>query len=219
MAGLARAAFPWALAALRAVGVVKSIVGQHGTVRCPGAAGVGARSVTQNPHPGTARPPRRPSVFLNPPSKKLQRLLFVALLYLMAAASFVVFAATVVPWVQFRYSSQPAVLALRDDALADPAHDNPKALAQQRARGHPVWLTLPTGEKLALHARLKTELLNHAAAAPQGVPVLYRRDGPGQVQVIRGHDELDSPWVWLVLGLVFAPLAGHASRLRARERG
>lgn len=147
----------------------------------------------------------------------LHRLLFVVTLYLMAVASFVIFISHVVPWTLFRLSSQPATLVLQPDPTINGPDDERKFEARRRTMGEAVVLTLATGTTIATHARLTTQQFRRASSA-SGLRVLFRNAGPDRVQVIGDLDDLDSPWIWLVLCALFAIVAPYARGLLARER-
>ncbi|MET7143150.1 hypothetical protein M3U23_15730 [Xanthomonas sp. PPL129] len=147
---------------------------------------------------------------------RFQRLLFVVVLYLMAASTFVVFVSNVVPWFQYRLSSAPARLFLLPQPVGDSPQDEIRVASDQRKYGHAVLLKLESGETLSSHAHLKSDQYKQASS-DQGLPVLYRKDGPNKVQVIGNLQELESPWVWLALCIVLSIVAPYAGRLRARE--
>lgn len=149
---------------------------------------------------------------------RFKRLLFVVMLYIMAASTFVVFASSVVPWFQFRFSSQPATLVLQPEPIINGPEDELKLQSDRRKNGHAVLLTLESGATLASHARLTSDRLRQASV-DQGIPVLYRKDGPNEVQVIGSLQELDSLWLWLILCIAFSLVATYAKKLHAKENG
>jgi hypothetical protein len=148
---------------------------------------------------------------------KAHRLLFIATLYLTALASFVAFAANVVPWFQFRYSSQAATLLAQPDPIVNGPDDERKLAAEQRARGHAVRLKLASGEMISSYAHLTTEQYKQATSA-QGVRVLFRQDGPQRVRVLGDLRELASPWPWLMLAVACSLTAPFARKLYRREQ-
>lgn len=146
-----------------------------------------------------------------------RRILFVATLYLMAAAAFVAFVSSVVPWFQFRYSGKPATLVVQPDPIINGPDDERKLASERRAIGHSVQLKLASGEVLSSYTHLTTEQYK-LAISDQGVQVLFRKDGPNKVQVIGNLQELDSPWLWLILAIAFSFAGPFARKLYLRER-
>lgn len=146
-----------------------------------------------------------------------RRILFVAALYLMAVVTFFAFVSSVVPWFQFRHSSTPATLVVQPDPIINGPDDERKLASEQRTNGHSVQLKLASGEILTSYAHLTTEQYKQASTN-QGVHVLFRNDGPNKVQVISDLQELDSPWLWLVLAIAFSFAAPFARKLYIRER-
>ena len=147
---------------------------------------------------------------------KARRIKFVATLYLMAFAMLVTFLSSVVPWFQFKYSSQPATLLALPDPIINGPDDERKLASEQREKGHAVQLKLPSGEVIASFAHL-TNNLHKQASTDQGVSVLFRKDGPNKVKVIGSLQELDSPWWSLILAIVFSFAAPFARKLYVRE--
>lgn len=147
---------------------------------------------------------------------KARRILFVITLYLMAAATFVTFVSNVVPWFQFRYSSQPATLAVKPDPIINGPDDERKLASERSTLGHAIQLKLVSGEIISSYAHLTAEQYKQASG-DQGLRVLFRKDGPTKVQVIGDLRELDSPWLWLILTISFSLAAPFARRLYVRE--
>lgn len=147
---------------------------------------------------------------------KFKRFLFVVTLHLMAASALVVFLTSVMPWVQFRFSSEAATLTLQEEPVVNSPEDERRLASEHRTRGHAVKLTLGSGASLTAHALLTSEQLSQASTA-QGLPVLFRKDGPDKVRVIGSLKELDSPWLWLILCVGFSLAANYARKLYARE--
>jgi hypothetical protein len=147
---------------------------------------------------------------------KTYRFLFVATLYLMAVSAFVVFLSSVVPWFQFRFFSSPATLFLVRESVVEGPRSELKAAAEERTKGTPVRLELDKGGPIISRAHLTGEKFSGAASS-RGLHVLYRRDGPDKVRVVTGLQELGSPWLWLILSVLFSAVAPYASKLYTRE--
>ncbi len=145
-----------------------------------------------------------------------QPFLFVATMYLMAFSSFVAFLGSVVPWFQFRYFASPATIFLVREPVGDGPGAELRAAAKDRDRGTQIRLVLQTGETITARAHLSSEKFRYAAS-DGGLRVLYRGDGRDKVRVIAGPQELDSPWLWLVLFALFSCVAPHSQKLLARE--
>lgn len=147
---------------------------------------------------------------------RFQRLLFVVMLYLMAASTFVVFVSNVVPWFQFRHSSAPATLVLLPEPVVNGPEDERRIASEQRKYGYAVLLKLESGATFESHAHLKSDQYKRASS-DKGLPVLYRKDGPSKIQVVGSLQELESPWLWLALCIAFSVVAPYARKLRAKE--
>lgn len=147
---------------------------------------------------------------------KARRILFVAMLYLMAFAMIITFVSSVVPWFQFKYSSQPATLVAQPDPIINGPDDERKLASEQRENGHAVQLKLPSGEVISSFAHLTTNL-HKQASSDQGVRVLFRKEGPNKVKVIGSLQELDSPWWSLIFAIAFSFAAPFSRKLYVRE--
>lgn len=147
---------------------------------------------------------------------RVHRLMFVVMLYLMAASAFFIFVNNMVPWVQFRISSEPATLALLPEPTVNGPEDERRIFANRVRYGHAVLVTPESGTAFEAHTHLNPDQ-HMRASSDQGFPVLYRRDGPSKVQVIGGLQELESPWPWLALCIALSIVAPYARRLHAKE--
>lgn len=147
---------------------------------------------------------------------KVYRFLFVATLYLMSVSTFVVFVSSVVPWFQFRFFSTPATMFVLHEPTGDGPGDELRAAAKERNEGTPIRLILQTGQAITSRAHLTNEKFGYAASE-RGLGVLYRNDGANKVRVVAGLQELDSPWLWLVLFALFSAVAPYSRKMWARE--
>ena len=110
------------------------------------------------------------------------------------------------------------MLVLRPDSIINGPDDERKIQSEKMKNGHAILLTLESGATLASHTRLTPNLFSRASVE-QGIPVLYRKDGPNNVQVIGSVQEMDSPWLWLVLCIALSLVSPYARKLHAMENG
>ncbi len=143
---------------------------------------------------------------------KSRRLIFLTVLYLMAFASFVVFVTRSISWVQYRFFAQPAVLFALPEAPINGPQDEMKQLAYIAAHGSAVRLKLPSGEEVTTRAFLTNRQLD-AARTKAGINVLFRKADDISLRVVGSLDEVESPWLWLVLWLALAFAAVNAPKL------
>lgn len=144
------------------------------------------------------------------------RLIYLAVLYIMAFSSFLVFSTSIIPWVQFRFFSEPAILFALPEAPVNGPEDERSQAALIASQGWAVRLDLPSGGSQVTRAHLTSEHLA-MARSDTGLRGLFRKKDNNSVRFVTNLNEVDSPWLWLILWLAISFVAVYARKLPLRH--
>lgn len=145
------------------------------------------------------------------------RLGFTITLWLMTLATFFLFASKIIPWVQFHYFSEPAILHYGPEPDLNSFEEAQKYKIQMEKKGSSVVLTLNSGKSMPSFAHVRGDIAHHRAQAKEGLPVFFIKDGVDTVSIIGSLDELKSPWLPFILFIPFFIVSILATRLFLRE--
>jgi hypothetical protein len=140
---------------------------------------------------------------------------FVGTMFLMAASSLVIFASEFFVYADYRIFGTKANLfsiAEPDPQSAEEAHKQFKL----QQNGSKILLKVSNGKELNSRAFVKREQ-ERRAESKEGLPVIYVKRNADSVKFIESYDELNMPWIWLILTIAFSFINIFAWRLFANE--
>ena len=147
---------------------------------------------------------------------RLHRFLFIVALYAMAAGCILVVASSFPKWLKYKFSSEEAVLFLMPEPQINGPDDERAYEKRRLENGYAVRVNTKSGKEFASSSKLTSD--QYAAARTEsGLKVLFVKIGSNRVEVIGSKSELESPWGWLVLGVIISAVAQFARKLWARE--
>jgi hypothetical protein len=141
---------------------------------------------------------------------------FVGTMLLMSAASLFLFASEFVTYADFRFFGKKATLFLIAEPQPQSAEEERKLFKLQQ-NGFKVLLKTSSGSELNSRAFLGTSQRQQKAESKEGLPVIYVKRNAEAIKFIETYDELNMPWMWLVLGIAFSIVSIWAWRLLTRE--
>ena len=141
----------------------------------------------------------------------MKRTEFIAALFVLGLAGLLVGGINLYEIVNFRLDGQEAVME-----LADPEKRSLLTSGEYGAQVLDVKYVSQNGELIVPQKRLLGHVAQKLVSGAQ-VPIIYLKQDPHRV--IYSKNELDSPWIWLLVGVGAMVAFVVGVRLRRKENG
>jgi hypothetical protein len=133
----------------------------------------------------------------------------------MAASSFVIFASSFFTYAHYRFFGTSANLFYVHE-LEPQSMDQERQQRKLQENGYKVLLKIHNGKESTSRAFINSERLKRAESK-EGLPVIYVKRNADGIQYIESYDELNIPWLWLILWIAFSIVSIWSWRLFASE--